>query len=750
MALVLTGAGALTLAGCGGGGGTTGGGDAGTIRRRASALLPANFPLPPSRLTLLNGPSGRTSASGPTFDLTLAAEAPTLAWLIDSNDRTVLVGFLDPALDAPTLTPRSAGVAQLFFALGGFLLPAARKREVLALLDNDPAVALLGDTIARRLVANPYALEDGDPEIGAALKVAFNAVWTVGRAVKMRSTLAPITRSAQVPALLQLQPGEEQSGISLNQADAAQTVTLTQTNRLRARALVYKVGTVDVNGGSHPLAEAAPFGSPLDIPPVTSCGPISAIAGIVAGQTSWAPITAGPIRLEMDDGAAKTLYEVIVLVAATNDIDRAFFAEPKYASAVSGWKAQQDRLSRLTWLEGIWLNLALEVIGGGSVAYQTSVLDGVLTALEAIELQTVKAALAKAGKLSLLEATKDTLSVFAEDALIGKTLLKAMEPLIAAVARVAEEETAALLAAKFKQVFLIGLEAFGLGLVLVDMAAVIADGTRAKMAERWSATLFQPTLILDPTAKTIAPGQRVTFSVKPPVGTTGTISYAWTQTGATSTLSSSDGIVGNSITTASTSVDLVTTQSDSGKITVTVVATLTEPSGKKSELGTAQAVITIDITSVFVGATKKTFALQNVDTLSGQPNGKYEIFGGFVFTLPATAWKLAQALVPGGTAGSLSRTDYDAGAPLFATTGNVVNGGAGYGGTKFLNLGGGTVFLSLQGIPDVLAANVQQAENELAQILDQYHLDAITFTRSRHRNAGADLRDRFKNMPPCL
>ena len=251
----------------------------------------------------------------------------------------------------------------------------------------------------------------------------------------------------------------------------------------------------------------------------------------------------------------------------------------------------------------------------------------------------------------------------------------------------------------------------------------------AQPAEQWFATVFQPTLILDPTAKTIAPGQRVTFTVKPPAGTVGTISYAWTQTGATSTLSSGDGIVGNSITTASTSVDLVTTPSDSGTITVKVVATLTDAGGHKSELGTAQAVITLDAATINVDVP----VTQKIVTTASATPGKVDVLGGWVVAVPAGAWIQAIASTAVSSAGTLARLDYNSGAPVI-NQGNsgdgtwVPYGYARNGNGKYYNLGAGTMFLLELHSGEIDPDGVQLASDAIKKSLDREPVDHVTFS----------------------
>ena len=706
LTLALTGTGALTLAGCGGGGGNSG---AGLVSRRVLAQFPAGFTLATTDLVLEAGQNAATPDTGGAFTVSAAPnDVPTLAMLRDKAGRGVLMGFLPS--DGGALTTRSAAVALLYYAIGGFMLPEVSRRPLVALLEAEAATVALAGAIDRRITANPYALEGDDAEINAAVKTAYGTLTAGGRAESLRMRVG-LTRA--VDPILQVQPGGLQSNIEVVQGTGT-SVTAVNHSRRFCKVYTYRTGTPNL------LPKALLQGSPLKLTSTNSLGIFSTINNLRSGQTAYVPVSSDPISLPLVPGSTKTFYEIIVVGASINDLPRGFYSDAKYADEKAKWIQDRADLCTQTWWQNLILPIFFEALGIAGLAETTSAVEGSLAAIQAIEAQSVKTFLLNASKGFLLQATGDFWMVAAENSLVGSQLRKALLPLYEAAVGQLAAETAAARATLFARLIVRAAVAAVVLLGTGDIAAVLFDTGAAQPAEQWFATVFQPTLILDPTAKTIAPGQRVTFSVKPPANLNGTVSYAWTQTGATSTLSSSDGVVGNSITTASTSVDLVTTASDSGTITVKVVATLTAPGGAKSELGTAQAVITIDGTIIFAALTKKI-----IIPTSPSADGIYRIFGGWTFSIPLVLppqWTSVQALIPGGTAGGMSRADYESGAHI--SDPNTLS--TPYGGSQCYNLGGGKVFIYRFGV-GVALDQIQKNTDDISNFLDGFGVTTATF-----------------------
>lgn len=712
LTLTLAGAGIVTLTGCGGGGGGTPLGS-----RRAIVQLPTGVSLTLTSLLVEAGQASAPVDAGGGFTVRVPeTDLPSLAMVHDSAGRGVLMGFV-PA-EGGVLNSRSAAVALLYYALGGSMLPEAARRLLVALLESDAATVALAGVIDRRMAASPYALETDDAELNTAVKVGYDTLMGTGRAVRTESFTSQLARTrAESNAMLLVEPGGLQSNIEVTQASGT-NVVVTNHSRRYGRVYAYQTGTPDA------LPKAVLQGAPILIPSTSALGVFSTINNLVSGQTAYVPKSTDPISLPLAPNSKKTLYEVIVVGASTNDLPRGFYNEAKYADEQAKWVKDREDLSTRTWWENLILPTFFEALGIAGTAVSTGAVEGSLAAIKALEDLSVKTLLLNAGKGNMLAAAQNFWELAAESTSVGQNVRKAMLPLYEAAVGQLAAETAAARAVLFAKLVVRGAIAAVVLLGVGDAAAVIGDVGSAQPAERWNITVFQPDLILDPTEKTIAPGQRATFLVKPPAGLNGTVSYAWTQTATFAVLSSSDGVVGKSITTSSTSVDLVSTPSDQGKVTVTVTATLTEPGGAKRVIGTAQAIVTFSNQATVTGTL--------ISGVKAQDNGfgtpKYHAWVIYTVAVPPGNW--TQCQLSGRLANSIHRSSYDQGAPAIDLSPNTdFSSWVSYpGSTRCYNMGSGLLgFEAERTHGDFSRA---EAEARLALILpsEQQYQVIATFT----------------------
>ncbi len=157
----------------------------------------------------------------------------------------------------------------------------------------------------------------------------------------------------------------------------------------------------------------------------------------------------------------------------------------------------------------------------------------------------------------------------------------------------------------------------------------------------------------------------------------------------------------------------------------TLVVTVKDGTGKV--LAKPGATITVEATSgsFNVPVSPKFIAVMNYR--NGQLDGTYAVYGGYAFSIPTRAWTLAEAYVPGGTAGGLYHTDYDRGAPVFDSALTFISYFYQYTASKYYNLGNGTVFLFIFEAQTVPAADVQRTIDQIRKLLEQSPIDHITF-----------------------
>jgi len=185
----------LGLEGCGGGNGGSGGGSLQTTH--GNVILPAGSSLSPAQLSVNNSVASQPLAADGSFTAKTEPNVPVLVMLRHASGRGVMFGFVDPASASNVLDATSQAVALLYFALGGYGIPIDHKRDVLSLIRKDPAAAPLAGVIAARIAADPFALENGDAQIGAALQVGYSAIVAEAPASREAQGGHSATRAAQ-------------------------------------------------------------------------------------------------------------------------------------------------------------------------------------------------------------------------------------------------------------------------------------------------------------------------------------------------------------------------------------------------------------------------------------------------------------------------------------------------------------------------------------------------------------------------
>ena len=722
-------AGALALTGCGGGG--TAAGSQGKLRSISGVLqFPAGFNANVGNLTVANVLGSSVVSAGQAFTATGIDSGPSLVYVQDSTGRALFTGFIDPTSSVNTLGALSTATALLYFALDAYSIPDKSRSEVVKLIQQNPAALTLSHIIEQRVLADTFAVDKGDAQIAAALKTASDAIKGNSKAA-YRTVNATATRAA-LPPLLQIAPSGQQSGFEIDQDSASVGFIGVNHFRRYTKIYTYKTGTVDLTDVQHDLPLAAEANAPISVLSTQNLSLFTALSDIFRSSAPYSPVSSPVVPLALDPATKKTFFDIIVLGSAFSQDEPSFFSAPRYVNEVAGWRATVKTLTLKAWFVDIMFSLLLDAVGIKDIIINDAAIEAAILSLTALENAAWKTAIARAQQGLFGPAARLGMEAIVTDDLVANACFAALLKVIGSA------EAAAALAvqrAGFKtyvgvalRVFVnIVVAAFG-ALGVGDMAAVAANLQASNQGDLWTATLAAPTLILSPTAARITPGGRVTFTVKPSTGLTGIVTYSWTQNGATSTLSSSDGIVGNAIQTTSTSVDLVTTPSDQSAVTVMVTAVLKAPNGSVSEIGKAQAIVTLETTSGSFTApvTQKFVTVQSYK--NGQPDGEYNIYGGYAFSVPTRAWTHAEAYLDGGTVGSLDRADYDRGAPVFVSDATFLSYIYQYGASKYYNLGNGTVFLFRKEFQSVPFANIQYAINDLTTILNQYPVDHITFT----------------------
>ncbi|HLJ56116.1 MAG TPA: hypothetical protein VKT77_13840 [Chthonomonadaceae bacterium] len=594
----------LGLDGCGGGGGS-----AGSAIVRSRAALPAGFRLPATQLAVENVLASSAVAADGSFNAGVSGSLPALVYARDTvSGRGIMFGYVDPAAPASSLDSTAQAVALLYFAFGGYGVTGDQKRTLLNLIASAPATAAFAAVIASRIAADPFALEDGDAQIGAAFATAFNAIAPASRSlprvagaattsfVTNRST---VYRAAGPSQQLLVNPSGIVSGVEVLQDSNSVGILATNHFRRRCQVLLYRVADQTGAGPVNTYPSVVPVGSPVDLGPTTALGVFSTLSNLFSGQTAFTPVTTPLISVPLAPGTTKSFYDVIVLGSANVTTgDPAFFSESQYGAVVAGWRSIRQTLNLTSFLADVAFGLVVEMAGLTSIVPASTAISTAVNDLHSYPDTNVQSLLSNIylGKISdnlplylTLVAGSDTIGLGMRR-IVSRMLLKATEQ--------AALQAAAALPARVLSLVLkmltAALGAAGLVLGAGDIAAISHDLSVADAADRWNATVFQPTVTINPSGANLKAGAAQSFTAKVPAGTTGTIVYDWSTTATFAVLSDGIGMTGRNFESSSATVSLQTTPSDQGTLTVSVSAFVVGPGGGKSAIGSATATVTFN------------------------------------------------------------------------------------------------------------------------------------------------------------
>lgn len=590
--------GGTLLAGCGGGSSSGGSNSAIPTRSVQGTLaVPEGFALAPSALRVETGLGGGSVAADGSFSLSVNAAIPTLAW-VRTADNVLLTGFLSDS--GGTISVRSTAVTLLYFALGGQNLPSENTSHLLPLLDAHAAVEPLAAALARQLVANPSAIADEDAEIGAALKVAVDAV-LAGRPAPSRAQRLDKSRAtrAVTSALLSTSPTGLQSNVELLQGSAPQTITLTNHARRYCQVYLYEIGKEGKDGvkTTYPAAKKL---SKTFLNSTAAIGYTSTITGFYSGQTALVPVVTKPIPLSMAEDAKQTFFEAVVLGSSSLLGDPPIYSEPRYAAEVAAWREDRLLLNLTSWFYDVVFGLFLEIWGLRNVQIDFAGIQEAVTTLRNIQIQSwgEVAIAVTAGDFTL--ATSLFLKLCRKDTAFFLLLAGILVKLSPAFKEILSKE-AIVASGQLVTKFFAGIFApSNVASILLgagDLAAVLWDLAHSEQADRWQASLLTGDVILSPASITLAPGgsQNFTASV-PALPTANNLRYQWDVTGSdlVSIGDAKEGKGGKSFETSGATVNLATTPSTQGTLILTVEAFEIGSGGERISHGKAAASVTMD------------------------------------------------------------------------------------------------------------------------------------------------------------
>ena len=593
-----------TLAGCGSGwnlgfgpvngGGGGGSNNAPTRSVAGRVVFPAGAPVTLTALTAETALGANSLQSDGSCQLPVSQNAtgPTLAW-VRNNTSVLYLGFVTE--NDATIDATSTAVALLYLSLGGYQTEAADKPLLLRGLRTHTATATLAQVIAARVTALPTALGEGDAALGAALKAA-HATLVAELNGAGRAAPPPTSRSrATSSASLQIEPADPQSNVRVDQTTAPQTFIATNQARRYCQVMTYEIDRENKSGQRTNPAKARLVSS-VWLPSTPALGFKDTATGFFSRKTAFTPISTDPITLSMNDGDAKTFFEVVVLGSSSLVGDPPIYSEPRYASEVGKWREIRADLNLSSWVADVLLGLLLELWGLRDFVAQKGAIREAVQQFrkDYAVIETRLFIAADAGDLST--ALAEVLRLLATNPAFVEYMVSlsiALSPNLKSYLFAETVKNSTLLLTKS---LLAIINVAGLILGVGDLGAVLIDLATAQQVDRWSATLATSDVILSPATATISPGDSLALSARLPSSQGANILYKWSLAGsALATLTDTkEGKSGLSFETSGSEVSLATTPSTQGTLTVTVEAVEIGTGGSQTSRGQAVSTITVN------------------------------------------------------------------------------------------------------------------------------------------------------------
>ncbi len=359
-------------------------GDAKSIN--GSAKLPAGSGLDASTLRVDTHAGEAPVGADGSFDAETFSNVPSLAMLVDANDTAVLMGFIGGDDGPSDIDAKSTATVLLYFAIGGWTLPANRLPELLHEISTSDACADLADVIETAIASDPTALKDGDANIDAALENAAAELLTPDPgATDATNTAKVIQRLARTQgaasSFLTIDPdeGRYQSGARILTADDTSVNVLNSAVR-RACLYVFQSAVEDDEGVRTEISPVEQIGTALEVPAAKRVQPGIEIKDVVAGTSIddaiegdrvpfWTPGQAGPAILTPREGASKTELTLVLIGPSLDESSApAILSDPDYVLLFDEWQTKLADLQAETFVMEFMIPLAESMSFGTNLA----------------------------------------------------------------------------------------------------------------------------------------------------------------------------------------------------------------------------------------------------------------------------------------------------------------------------------------------------------------------------------------------
>ncbi len=513
-------------------------GDAKSIN--GSAKLPAGSGLDASTLRVDTHASESSVGADGAFDAESFSNVPTLALLVNEDDTAIMLGFIGDEEGPSDIDAKSTATALLYFAIGGWTIPANRLPELLHEISTSDTCAELASVVETAIAANPTALKEGDPTIDAALANA--AALLLAPDAENAKTFKRLARTqGATNTFLTLDPGEDRFQSGARIAIAGDT-SVNVLNSAARRACLYVVQSAfeDAEGVRTEISPVEQIGSVLEVPASKRVQPGISLDEVLAGTSIdnivegnrpafWTPGQAGPATLEPREDASKTELTLVLIGPSLDESSApAILSDPDYVLLFDEWEAKLEDLQAETFVMEFMIPLAEAMsIGTNLALFQETTATFSLT-------QLILPVVEGAG-ISL-----DTTAGYtgAVEVVITRALnnLAFRENLIDAIVAAYIEDTGARfsrnrLISQFNRLAELGSvdSAIALG-VAGDAGRVLEDLRGSRSASTWIAEFAN--VKLTPSAATVTPDNRsATFTAEIAFDSSDSFTYEWSLSG---------------------------------------------------------------------------------------------------------------------------------------------------------------------------------------------------------------------------
>jgi hypothetical protein len=377
-----------------------------------------------------------------------------------------------------------------------------------------------------------------------------------------------------------IEPSNEVDGLTMVQADTGLAYQVQNARRRNGLMYTYLVAHVDTNGTRTDITPQQ-VGNVLEIPATNS---------LLNLNSGWHPKTTIPVTLKLQGQDKKSIFETVALNVVFGANDPAVYDLERYSGVVDQWKQDVRNLHAgmlLSYVTGIMF----DAIGIGGLTFGIAELTATITRLTPVSSDLVSLLIGAQDGFALIPLTKSVIQKFLTGSFLSPDGIKAFQPLLekaeGQIARdlaAGQASSSVYVAMRAALRVFLAVGAIGLG---ADLIAVAKDTSTGERGDLFTVTLFEPKVALSPANGTYSPGIDKSIEALAPGVPQSHLSYHWKLSGSNLANISDGTTVGSDFTSTSKIVNLATTPSTQGNLTITVTVTDTSTS---AVLGTATAV----------------------------------------------------------------------------------------------------------------------------------------------------------------